>query len=140
MLDVTRLECFRPIGHKQNQNQNKHDGRLSLGEFRKVVSWSKFLVSSGGKIKGREEDEEAEWSADMSQLFFGRKFASGRHSQIYRGFYKKIEVAIKMTIQPEEDPNLASALETHFTSEVSLLLHLRHPNIITVRSILPFFY
>jgi len=86
-------------------------------------------VSSGGEIKGEGEEQ---WSADMSQLFIGNKFATGRHSRIYRGIYKQREVAIKLISQPEEDPDLASKIEAEFTSEVALLFRLRHPNIITV--------
>lgn len=102
--------------------------RLSLGEYKRAVSWSKYLVSSGAAIKGEGEDE---WSADMSQLLIGSKFASGRHSRIYRGVYKQKDVAIKLVSQPEEDPDLAAFLEKQFTSEVALLLRLRHQNIIT---------
>ncbi|XP_027338479.1 serine/threonine-protein kinase HT1-like [Abrus precatorius] len=115
-------------GHKQISNSGKLGRRLSLGEYNRAVSWSKYLVSSGAAIKGEGEEE---WSADMSQLFFGSKFASGRHSRIYRGVYKQKDVAIKLVSQPEEDEDLAAFLEKQFTSEVSLLLHLRHPNIIT---------
>ncbi|KAG5234126.1 hypothetical protein OIU77_000528 [Salix suchowensis] len=113
---------------KQIYNNGKSERRLSLGEYKRAVSWSKYLVSSGAEIKG---EGEGEWSADMSQLFIGNKFASGRHSRIYRGVYKQIDVAIKLISQPEEDENLATMLENHFTSEVALLLRLRHPNIIT---------
>lgn len=105
--------------------------RLSLGEYKRAVSWSKYLVSPGAAIKGEGEEE---WSADMSQLLIGMKFASGRHSRIYKGVYKERDVAIKLVSQPEEDEDLACFLEKQFTSEVSLLLPLRHPNIITVSS------
>ncbi|KAJ4829080.1 Serine/threonine-protein kinase ht1 [Turnera subulata] len=112
---------------KQISNNVKSERRLSLGEYRRAVSWSKYLVSSGAEIKGEGEEE---WSADMSQLFIGVKFASGRHSRIYRGIYKQKDVAIKLISQPEEDENLARMLEQQFTSEVALLFRLRHPNII----------
>lgn len=118
------LDCL-----KQNLNRSRRPERkLSFGEYRKAVSWSKYLVSSGGAIKGGGEEE---WSADMSQLLIGSKFASGRHSRIYHGIYKDKEVAIKLISQPEEDETLAAYLEQQFTSEVALLLRLRHPNIVT---------
>lgn len=120
---MKNLYCF-----KQIYNSGKSERRLSLGEYKRAVSWSKYLVSSGAEIKG---EGEGEWSADMSQLFIGNKFASGRHSRIYRGVYKQRDVAIKLISQPEEDENLAAMLENHFTSEVALLFRLRHPNIIT---------
>ena len=113
----------------------KSGRRLSLGEYRRAVSWSKYLVSSGAAIKLKGETEE-EWSADLSQLFIGSKFASGRHSRIYRGIYKQMDVAIKIMSQPEEDPEMASSLEKQFTSEVALLFRLQHPNIITVSSVI----
>ena len=114
-------------------NNGRPERKLSLGEYNRAVSWSKYLVSSGAEIKGEGEEE---WSADMSQLFIGNKFASGRHSRIYRGVYKQRDVAIKLMSQPEEDENLAAMLEKQFTSEVALLFRLRHPNIITVSSII----
>lgn len=114
---------------KQISNNGRSGRRLSLGEYKNAVSWSKYLVSSGAEIKG---EGEVEWSADMSQLFIGNKFASGRHSRIYRGIYKQRDVAIKIISQPEEDEELASTLEKQFTSEVALLFRLSHPNIVTV--------
>ncbi|KAK8525981.1 hypothetical protein V6N13_017055 [Hibiscus sabdariffa] len=113
---------------KQISNNVKSERRLSLGEYKRAVSWSKYLVSSGAEIKGEGEEE---WSADMSLLLIGNKFASGRHSRIYRGIYKQRDVAIKIISQPEEDENLANFLEKQFISEVALLFHLRHPNIIS---------
>ncbi|KAF8378291.1 hypothetical protein HHK36_029630 [Tetracentron sinense] len=113
---------------KQISNNGRSERSLSLGEYKLAVSWSKYLVSSGAEIKGEGEEE---WSADMSQLFIGSKFASGRHSRIYHGIYKQMDVAIKLISQPEEDESLADLLEKQFTSEVTLLFRLRHPNIIT---------
>ncbi|XP_071902200.1 serine/threonine/tyrosine-protein kinase HT1-like isoform X2 [Coffea arabica] len=109
-------------------SNGKLERRLSLGEYKRAVSWSKYLVSSGAEIKGEGEEE---WSADMSELYIGNKFASGKHSRIYRGVYKQKDVAIKLISQPEEDGDLAALLEKQFTSEVALLLRLKHPNIIT---------
>lgn len=117
---------------KQIANNGKLERRLSLGEYKRAVSWSKYLVSSGAAIKGEGEEE---WSADMSQLFIGNKFSLGRHSRIYRGKYKHKDVAIKLISQPEEDGDLAALVEKQFTTEVALLFRLHHPNIITVSSV-----
>ncbi|KAF7838337.1 serine/threonine-protein kinase HT1-like [Senna tora] len=116
---------------KQASNKNDKSGRrrLSLAEYKRAVSWSKYLVSSGAAIKeGGEED----WSADMSKLLIGPKFAVGRHSRIYKGVYKNKNVAIKIISQPEEDEHLASMLENQFNFEVALLFRLHHPNIIKI--------
>ncbi|KNA08307.1 hypothetical protein SOVF_163810 [Spinacia oleracea] len=110
------------------KRRRKLKRKISLGEYKRAVSWSKYLVSSGAEIKGEGEEK---WSADMSQLFIGNKFASGRHSRIYRGIYKQTDVAIKLVSQPEEDLDLATKIEHEFASEVALLFGLTHPNIIT---------
>ncbi|GAV87198.1 Pkinase_Tyr domain-containing protein [Cephalotus follicularis] len=120
---MKNFNCF-----KQIVNNGRSERRLSLGEYNRAVSWSKYLVAPGAEIKGEGEEE---WSADMSQLFIGCKFASGRHSRIYRGIYKQIDVAIKLISQPEEDESLAATVEQQFTCEVALLFPLKHPNIIT---------
>ncbi|KAF6157375.1 hypothetical protein GIB67_004313, partial [Kingdonia uniflora] len=123
---MKNLNWFKQISN--NNGSSRSERRLSLGEYKRAISWSKYLVSSGGEIKGEGEEE---WSADMSKLFIGGKFASGRHSRIYRGVYKKKDVAIKLISHPEEDAHLAVLLEKQFKSEVGLLFRLRHPNIIT---------
>ncbi|KMT10578.1 hypothetical protein BVRB_5g117000 [Beta vulgaris subsp. vulgaris] len=113
---------------RNGKRKKKLKRKISLGEYKRAVSWSKYLVSSGAEIKGEGEEK---WSADMSQLYIGNKFASGRHSRIYRGIYKHKDVAIKLISQPEEDPDLATKIEQEFASEVALLFRLTHPNIIT---------
>ncbi|KAK1357832.1 Serine/threonine-protein kinase HT1 [Heracleum sosnowskyi] len=120
---MKNLNCLKQIA-----NNARLERPLSLGEYNRAASWSKYLVSSGAEIKGEGEEE---WGADMSQLFIGNKFASGRHSRIYRGVYKDRDVAIKLISQPEEDSELAAVLEQQFNSEVSMMFRLQHPNVIT---------
>lgn len=130
-------DCFGSSHSAPYRVPVRLERRLSLGEYKRAMSWSKYLVSSGARIKGvggengDEEPDEDDWSADMSQLYIGAKFASGRHSHVYHGVYKRRQVAIKIVSQPEEDAELAAALEKQFNSEVTLLLRLSHPNIIT---------
>ncbi|CAN1154558.1 Serine/threonine/tyrosine-protein kinase HT1 [Linum perenne] len=135
---MKKLHWFKQISNKSSSSSNNNNNKgnnsrrtgrtLSFGEYRRAISWSKYLVSNGAEIKGEGEQG---WSADMSQLFIGNKFASGRHSRIYRGIYKQRDVAIKLISQPQEDEDLASYLEQQFSSEVSFLFRLTHPNIIT---------
>ncbi|RZC79717.1 hypothetical protein C5167_042293 [Papaver somniferum] len=124
---MKNLRWFKQISNFSNRGEIRRR-RNEEESKRGSVSWSKYLVSSGGEIKGEGEEE---WSADMSQLLIGNKFASGRHSRIYKGIYKQTEVAIKLISQPEEDQNLANLLENQFNSEVTLLFRLQHPNIVT---------
>lgn len=79
-----------------------------------------------------KEDHE-EWTADLSQLFIGNKFASGAHSRIYRGIYKQRAVAVKMVRIPTHKEDSRLFLEQQFKSEVDLLSRLYHPNIVQVR-------
>nr|KYP56308.1 Serine/threonine-protein kinase HT1 [Cajanus cajan] len=71
---------------KENSNNVRSGRRLSLGEYKRAVSW--------------------------------HAFASGRHSRIYRGIYKHMDVAIKLVSQSEEDEELAVLLEKQFTKLV----------------------
>jgi hypothetical protein len=131
------LQCFKQGGGNGGQGR-RLERRLSLGDYKKAVSWSKYLVAPpGAKIRGGGDEEL--WSADLSKLEIRVKFASGRHSRVYSGRYAGREVAIKMVSQPEEDAALAAELERQFASEVALLLRLRHHNIISVHSC-PFFF
>ncbi|KAK3160106.1 hypothetical protein QOZ80_1BG0055250 [Eleusine coracana subsp. coracana] len=124
------LQCFKQSGGNGGGGHGKRlERRLSLGEYKKAVSWSKYLVAPpGARIRGGSEEL---WSADLSKLEIRSKFATGRHSRVYSGRYAGREVAIKMVSQPEEDAALAAELERQFASEVALLLRLRHPNIIS---------
>jgi serine/threonine protein kinase len=82
-----------------------------------------------------KEDEE-EWTADLSQLFIGNKFASGAHSRIYRGIYKQRAVAVKMVRIPNQMDETKTLLEQEFKCEVALLSRLFHPNIVQVCAVL----
>ncbi|CAN0890296.1 Serine/threonine/tyrosine-protein kinase HT1 [Linum grandiflorum] len=128
---MRKLQWFKQQSNYNQEKKSEAGRTLSLGEYRRAISWSKYLVSSGAEIKLKGEGDQ-EWSADMSQLFIGNKFASGKHSRIYRGIYKQRDVAIKLISQPQEDEDLAFFLEKQFSSEVALLFQLcHHPNIIT---------
>ncbi|KAJ1282913.1 hypothetical protein BS78_03G087800 [Paspalum vaginatum] len=126
------LQCFKQSGGGGGNGGGpgkRLERRLSLGEYKKAVSWSKYLIAPpGARIRGGGEEL---WSADLSKLEIRGKFATGRHSRVYSGRYGGREVAIKMVSQPEEDATLATELERQFASEVALLLRLHHPNIIS---------
>ena len=131
--EMKSLQCFKQSsggGGNGCAPGKRLERRLSLGEYKKAVSWSKYLIAPpGARIRGGGEEL---WSADLSKLEIRGKFASGRHSRVYSGRYAGREVAIKMVSQPEEDAALATELERQFASEVALLLRLHHPNIISV--------
>ncbi|CAN1154559.1 Serine/threonine/tyrosine-protein kinase HT1 [Linum perenne] len=80
---MKKLHWFKQISNKSSSSSNNNNNKgnnsrrtgrtLSFGEYRRAISWSKYLVSNGAEIKGEGEQG---WSADMSQLFIGNKFAS----------------------------------------------------------------
>ncbi|KAK6133268.1 hypothetical protein DH2020_033029 [Rehmannia glutinosa] len=88
-----------------------------------------FGIRNAETWEATNEDRE-EWTADLSQLFIGNKFASGAHSRIYRGIYKQRAVAVKMVRIPTHKEETRSLLEQQFKCEVALLSRLYHPNIV----------
>lgn len=96
-------------------------------------SWSMILESENVETWEVSKEDQEEWTADLSQLFIGNKFASGAHSRIYRGIYKQRAVAVKMVRIPTQREDTRTLLEQQFKSEVALLSRLFHPNIVQVR-------
>ncbi|XP_050288378.1 serine/threonine/tyrosine-protein kinase HT1 [Quercus robur] len=97
--------------------------------FDSLDSWSMILDSENVETWEVAKEDQEEWTADLSQLFIGNKFASGAHSRIYRGIYKQRAVAVKMVRIPNQADTRAF-LEQQFKSEVALLSRLFHPNIV----------
>ncbi|XP_058101014.1 serine/threonine/tyrosine-protein kinase HT1-like [Magnolia sinica] len=103
---------------------------------RKETSWVKYFDHGGGRVSAVDTmptvDTTEEWMVDLSKLFLGLRFASGAHSRLYHGIYKDQPVAVKMITVPDDDENgaMAARLEKQFTTEVSVLVHLHHRNVI----------
>lgn len=100
--------------------------------FDSLESWSMILDSENVEAWEASKEDQEEWTADLSQLFIGNKFASGAHSRIYRGIYKQRAVAVKMVRIPTQNEETRALLEQQFKSEVALLSRLFHPNIVQV--------
>ncbi|KAJ8751749.1 hypothetical protein K2173_025929 [Erythroxylum novogranatense] len=98
--------------------------------FDSLESWSMILESETVEAWDVSKGDQEEWTADLSQLFIGNKFASGAHSRIYRGIYKQRAVAVKMVRIPNQEEETRALLEQQFKSEVALLSRLFHPNIV----------
>ncbi|XP_073147500.1 serine/threonine/tyrosine-protein kinase HT1 [Henckelia pumila] len=98
--------------------------------FDSLESWSMILDSENVENWETSKDDQEEWTADLSQLFIGNKFASGAHSRIYRGIYKQRAVAVKMVRIPTHKEETRALLEQQFKSEVALLSRLYHHNIV----------
>ncbi|CAI9086912.1 OLC1v1020840C1 [Oldenlandia corymbosa var. corymbosa] len=98
--------------------------------FDSLESWSMILESDNVESWEASKEDQEEWTADLSQLFIGNKFASGAHSRIYRGIYKQRAVAVKMVRIPTHKEEVRAKLEQQFRSEVALLSRLYHPNIV----------
>ena len=104
--------------------------------FDSLESWSMILDSENVETWEASKEDQEEWTADLSQLFIGNKFASGAHSRIYRGIYKQRAVAVKMVRIPTQNEERRGLLEQQFKSEVALLSRLFHPNIVQVIKLL----
>ncbi|KAL3596081.1 hypothetical protein D5086_007718 [Populus alba] len=103
---------------------------LERKRFDSLESWSMILESENVETWEASKEDQEEWTADLSQLFIGNKFASGAHSRIYRGIYKQRAVAVKMVRIPTQKEETRAFLEQQFKCEVALLSRLFHPNIV----------
>ncbi|KAJ6402012.1 hypothetical protein OIU84_014144 [Salix udensis] len=101
------------ISSSSKSHLNSEMESLERKRFDSLESWSMILESENVETWEASKEDQEEWTADLSQLFIGNKFASGAHSRIYRGIYKQRAVAVKM-----------------FKCEVALLSRLFHPNIV----------
>lgn len=120
-----------PSSSKSQLNSDMEN--LEKKRFDSLDSWSMILDSENVETWEVSKEDQEEWTADLSQLFIGNKFASGAHSRIYRGIYKQRAVAVKMVRVPNQKEETRTRLEQQFRSEVALLSRLFHPNIVQVR-------
>ncbi|GAQ88743.1 Protein kinase superfamily protein [Klebsormidium nitens] len=66
---------------------------------------------------------------DVKQLFLGAEVAAGAFGRIFRGQYKKREVAVKV-LRMTASQEAADAMAHQFQNEVGILSQLEHPNIV----------
>ncbi|GAB2298940.1 Serine/threonine-protein kinase ht1 [Dionaea muscipula] len=122
-LPARSFSSFRRTLDSEMDNMEKK-------RFDSLESWSMILDSENVEAWEASNDDREEWTADLSQLFIGNKFASGAHSRIYRGIYKQRAVAVKMVRIPAHKEDIKARLEQQFKSEVALLSRLYHTNIV----------
>lgn len=137
--------CFNPFGLRKSRSRplslhsssrlqfNTDMENMERRRFDSLESWSMILDSENVETWEVSKEDQEEWTADLSQLFIGNKFASGAHSRIYRGIYKQRAVAVKMVRIPTHKEDTRVFLEQQFKSEVDLLSRLYHQNIVQVR-------
>ncbi|KAB1212754.1 Serine/threonine-protein kinase HT1 [Morella rubra] len=119
-----------PIPSSSNTQLSSDMENMERRRFDSLESWSMILDSENVETWEVSKEDQEEWTADLSQLFIGNKFASGAHSRIYRGIYKQRAVAVKMVRIPTHKEETRALLEQQFKSEVALLSRLFHPNIV----------
>lgn len=136
--------CFNPFRLRKSKEKqfpapswktkmNPELEKMEKKRFDSLESWSMILDSDNvetWEASSSSKEDKEEWTADLSQLFIGNKFASGAHSRIYRGIYKQRAVAVKMVRIPTHKEETRVLLEQQFKSEVALLSRLYHPNIV----------
>lgn len=128
-----------PSSSSRTQLNNTEIDNMERKRFDSLESWSMILESENVETWEASKEDQEEWTADLSQLFIGNKFASGAHSRIYRGIYKQRAVAVKMVRIPTHREETRAKLEQQFKSEVALLSRLYHPNIVQVYSLFSWF-
>lgn len=144
LSDIMASSCFNPFRLAKSKKKsspfpsssksyfNSDMVNMERKRFDSSDSWSMILESENIETWEVSKEDQEDWTADLSQLFIGNKFASGAHSRIYRGIYKQRAVAVKMVRIPTHNPETRSLLEQQFKSEVALLSRLYHPNIVQV--------
>lgn len=125
-----------PSSSSSKTRLNSDVENMERKRFDSLESWSMILDSENVETWEASKEDQEEWTADLSQLFIGNKFASGAHSRIYRGIYKQRAVAVKMVRIPTQNEERRVLLEQQFKSEVALLSRLFHPNIVQVIKLL----
>ncbi|XP_020598392.1 serine/threonine-protein kinase HT1-like [Phalaenopsis equestris] len=97
---------------------------------KKETPWTRCLDNGGVKVTAVETTKS--WIVNLSELYFGARFASGAHSRLYHGMYKNQPVAVKIIRLPDDDESglMVARLQKQFTREATFLSHLRHPNVI----------
>ncbi|KAI8000259.1 Serine/threonine/tyrosine-protein kinase HT1 [Camellia lanceoleosa] len=136
------MSCFNPFRLRKSKEKplpipptsitqmNSDSENMERKRFDSLETWSMILDSDNVETWKASKEDQEEWTADLSQLFIGNKFASGAHSRIYRGIYKQRAVAVKMVRIPSHREETKVLLEQQFKSEVALLSRLYHPNIV----------
>ncbi|GMP75662.1 hypothetical protein CsSME_00032666 [Camellia sinensis var. sinensis] len=129
-----RLRKFKekplPIPPTSITQMNFDLENMERKRFDSLETWLMILDSDNVETWEASKEDHEEWTADLSQLFIGNKFASGAHSRIYQGIYKQRAVAVKMGRIPSHREETKVLLEQQFKSEVALLSRLYHPNIV----------
>ncbi|KAK6133214.1 hypothetical protein DH2020_033050 [Rehmannia glutinosa] len=121
--------CFNPFRLRKTKSKslsipsssrnqlNIDTDNMERKRFDSLESWSMILESENVETWEATNEDREEWTADLSQLFIGNKFASGAHSRIYRGIYKQRAVAVKMVRIPTHKEETRSLLEQQFKCE-----------------------
>lgn len=110
-----------PSSSKSHLNSDMEN--LEKKRFDSLESWSMILDSENVETWEVSKEDQEEWTADLSQLFIGNKFASGAHSRIYRGPFAlshsspgalsfRSSIAHQMSFDPSK--NITSLLRCDF--------------------------
>ncbi|KAL0910546.1 hypothetical protein M5K25_021540 [Dendrobium thyrsiflorum] len=97
---------------------------------KKETPWARYFDNGVVRVTAVETTEK--WTVNLSELYFGARFACGAHSRLYHGMYKNQPVAVKLIRLPDDDDSgvMVARLEKQFTREATFLSHLCHRNVI----------
>jgi len=70
--------------------------------------------------------KDTSWQIDISKLELKERIGLGSFGEVYRGFYRGTEVAVKRL----RETQLTDKLLQEFICETQILCELRHPNVV----------
>ncbi|XP_075080738.1 serine/threonine/tyrosine-protein kinase HT1-like isoform X2 [Nicotiana tabacum] len=121
----------------RNQWNSSDIETMDRKRFDSLESWSMILESDNVETWEVSKEDQEEWTADLSQLFIGNKFASGAHSRIYRGIYKQRAVAVKMFIAAcKKPPVYCIIMEYMSQGTLRMYLNKKEPYSLSIETIL----
>ncbi|XP_039127182.1 serine/threonine-protein kinase EDR1-like isoform X2 [Dioscorea cayenensis subsp. rotundata] len=115
-----------PSSPQEYRNQTPERSGTSdfLSEEDFISTWNKVLQSSS--FLNKPLVPFAEWNIDFSELTVGTRVGIGFFGEVFRGLWNGTDVAIKVFLEQD----LTTENMEDFCNEISILSHLRHPNVI----------
>eukprot|EP00922_Rhytidocystis_sp_ex-Travisia-forbesii_P022643 GHVS01033141.1.p1 GENE.GHVS01033141.1~~GHVS01033141.1.p1 ORF type:complete len:769 (-),score=275.73 GHVS01033141.1:115-2421(-) len=85
------------------------------------------MMMGGSVYGGGGETDKADWEVDPSELIVEEHIGAGATSEVFRGSWRGTDVAIKKLNIPQQ---LSMKAFKDFQRELSIVLLLRHPNLV----------
>src|SRR5262249_34953433 len=97
-----------------------------------IVGFSAIFIIQRRRMKRevysaiQRAKKDTSWQIDISQLELKERIGLGSFGEVYRGFYRGTEVAVKRL----RETKLTDRLLQEFIQETQILCELRHPHVV----------